>query len=212
MKNNNFITTTVQGLFWLIPIIAIVVLCIVLFDKLIVINKFLIDFVGLDSKEYIPLIILFGIVSVVLLSYTVGYILNTVAGVWLNKLIHKIPFYKNLADFINLFNSAKSGKKDVLVVAVKGFGQNSYNIGLMYNTNESIIKGHYSVVISHMPLNGGFIFEVAGDEIYVIKEATFNNNFEYLLTSASSSLADIMNIEPIDIKELTTLHKYLSEK
>ena len=212
MKNNNFITTSIQGLFWLIPIIAIVVLCIVLFDKLVVINKFLIDFVGLDSKEYIPLIILFGIVSVVLLSYTVGYILNTVAGVWLNKLIHKIPFYKNLTDFINLFNSAKSGKKDVLVVAIKGFGQNSYNIGLMYNTNESIIKGHYSVIISHMPLNGGFIFEVAGDEIYVIKEATFNNNFEYLLTSASSSLADIMNIEPIDIKELITLDKYLVEK
>lgn len=209
MKNNNFITTSIQGLFWMIPIIAIVILSIILFDKLVIINKLIVDFVGLDSKDYIPLIIFFGLVSVVLLSYTVGYILNTVVGDWLNKLIHKIPFYKNLTDFINLFNSAKSGKKDVLVVAVKGLGQNSYNIGLMYNTNESIIKGHYSVVISHMPLNGGFIFEVPGEEIYVIKEATFNNNFEYLLTSASSSLSDIMKVKPIDINELETLDEYI---
>lgn len=209
MKNNNFITTSIQGLFWMIPIIAIVILSIILFDKLVIINKLIVDFVGLDSKDYIPLIIFFGLVSVVLLSYTVGYILNTVVGDWLNKLIHKIPFYKNLTDFINLFNSAKSGKKDVLVVAVKGLGQNSYNIGLMYNTNESIIKGHYSVVISHMPLNGGFIFEVPGEEIYVIKEATFNNNFEYLLTSASSSLSDIMKVKPIDINELQTLDEYI---
>ncbi len=209
MKNNNFITTSIQGLFWMIPIIAIVILSIILFDKLVIINKLIVDFVGLDSKDYIPLIIFFGLVSVVLLSYTVGYILNTVVGDWLNKLIHKIPFYKNLTDFINLFNSAKSGKKDVLVVAVKGLGQNSYNIGLMYNTNESIIKGHYSVVISHMPLNGGFIFEVPGEEIYVIKEATFNNNFEYLITSASSSLSDIMKVKPIDINELETLDEYI---
>lgn len=209
MKNNNFITTSIQGLFWMIPIIAIVILSIILFDKLVIINKLIVDFVGLDSKDYIPLIIFFGLVSSVLLSYTVGYILNTVVGDWLNKLIHKIPFYKNLTDFINLFNSAKSGKKDVLVVAVKGLGQNSYNIGLMYNTNESIIKGHYSVVISHMPLNGGFIFEVPGEEIYVIKEATFNNNFEYLITSASSSLSDIMKVKPIDINELETLDEYI---
>lgn len=211
MKYNKFITTTIQGLFWLIPIIAIAGVSIFLFDKLLVINKLIVGFFGLNSKEYIPLIILFGLISIVLLSYIVGYILNTVVGDWLNKLIHKIPFYKNLTDFINLFNSAKSGKKDVLVVAVKGFGQNSYNIGLMYTTDESIIKGHYTVTVSHMPLNGGFIFEVPGNEIYVIKEATFNNNFEYLLTSASNSMPDIMKVEPVDIDELPTLVEYLKK-
>jgi len=211
MKNNEFIKTTVQGLFWLIPIILLLILSKVLLDKLIIVNKDIVDFIGLNSDEYVLSIFALGIISTVLLSYAVGYILNTVLGEWLNKLIHKIPFYKNLTDFINLFNSAKSGKKDVLVVAIKGFGQNNYNIGLMYSTNESIIKGHYSVVISHMPLNGGFIFEVAGDEIYIIKEATFNNNFEYLLTSASSSLADIMKIEPIEIEKLPTLVEYKKE-
>ncbi|MEA3498574.1 MAG: DUF502 domain-containing protein [Campylobacterota bacterium] len=211
MKDNRFLKTTIQGLFWLIPIIVILILSKVLLDKLIIVNKNIVDFIGLNSDEYLVLIFALGIVSIVLLSYAVGYILNTVFGDWINKIIHKIPFYKNLTDFINLFNSAKSGKKDVLIVAIKGFGQNNYNIGLMYNTNESIIKGHYSVVISHMPLNGGFIFEVPGDEIYVIKEATFNNNFEYLLTSASSSLADIMKIEPIEINKLPTLIEFKEE-
>ena len=211
MKNNKFITTAIQGLFWLIPIIAIVVLSAILFDKIVVINKSIVEFIGLSSTEYVPVILLVGLISFILLSYTVGYVLNTFIGDWLNKLIHKIPFYKNLTDFINLFNSAKSGKKDVLVVAIKGFGQNSYNIGLMYNTNESIIKGRYSVVVSHMPMQGGFIFEVLGDEIYVIKEATFNNNFEYLLTSASSSIADIMKVKPVDIDELPTLLEYLKK-
>ncbi|MEA3554087.1 MAG: DUF502 domain-containing protein [Campylobacterota bacterium] len=193
----------------MIPIIAIAVVSSILFEKIVVVNKFIVDLIGLSSIEYAPVILLIGLILFILLSYAVGYILNTFIGDWLNKLIHKIPFYKNLTDFINLFNSAKSGKKDVLVVAIKGFGQNSYNIGLMYNTDESIIKGHYSVVVSHMPLQGGFIFEVSGDEIYVIKEATFNNNFEYLLTSASSSLAEVMKVEPIDINELPTLNEYM---
>jgi len=210
MKNkiSNFFTVSLQGFFWLIPIIAIVVVFIIVFDKLSQINSFIASFIGMNADESSVLFVLVAFIGVIVLCYVAGKILNTFLGEWVNTLIHKIPFYKNIAEFFELFNSAKSGEQDVLVVAVKGFGTNSYNIGLMYNTNESIIKGHYSVVLSHMPLQGGFIFEVLGEEIYVIKEAKFNNNLEYLLTSASRSMADILKVEPKEIESFTTLLEY----
>jgi uncharacterized membrane protein len=210
MKNkiSNFFTTVVQGFFWLIPIVAIGIILVVVFEKLSVINATIANFLGIQVSSNSILFVLCGLVCIVIVCYIAGHILNTFLGEWFNKIIHKIPYYKNIADFFELFNSAKSGEQDVLVVAIKGFGVNSYNIGLMYNTNESLIKGHYSVVLSHMPLQGGFIFEVPGDEIYVIKEAKFNHNLEYLLTSASRSMADILKVEPVEIDSLITLENY----
>ena len=210
MKNKiaDFFTTSLQGFFWLIPIVAIGVILVVVFEKLASINAIIASFLGIQVSSNSILFVLCGLVCIVIVCYIAGHILNTFLGEWFNKIIHKIPYYKNIADFFELFNSAKSGDQDVLVVAIKGFGVNSYNIGLMYNTNESLIKGHYSVVLSHMPLQGGFIFEVPGDEIYVIKEAKFNHNLEYLLTSASRSMADILKVEPVEIGSLITLENY----
>ncbi len=214
MKNKiaNFFTTSLQGFFWLIPIVAIGIILVVVFEKLASINAIIASFLGIQASSNSILFVLCGLVCIVIVCYIAGHILNTFLGEWFNKIIHKIPYYKNIADFFELFNSAKSGDQDVLVVAIKGFGVNSYNIGLMYNTNESLIKGHYSVVLSHMPLQGGFIFEVPGDEIYVIKEAKFNHNLEYLLTSASRSMADILKIEPTEIDSLITLVNYKKGK
>ncbi len=214
MKNkiSNFFTTVIQGFFWLIPIVAIIVVFVMVFDKLSIINSLIANFLGMSTENNSILFVLIALVGVIVLCYIAGKILNTFLGEWFNTLIHKIPYYKNIADFFELFNSAKSGAQDVLVVAIKGFGTNSYNIGLMYNTNESLIKGHYSVVLSHMPLQGGFIFEVPGEEIYVIKEAKFNHNLEYLLTSASRSMADILKIEPTEIDSLITLVNYKKGK
>ena len=210
MKNKiaDFFTTSLQGFFWLIPIVAIGIILVVVFEKLSAINATIANFLGIQASSNSILFVLCGLVCIVIVCYIAGHILNTFLGEWFNKIIHKIPYYKNIADFFELFNSAKSGDQDVLVVAIKGFGVNSYNIGLMYNTNESLIKGHYSVVLSHMPLQGGFIFEVPGDEIYVIKEAKFNHNLEYLLTSASRSMADILKVEPVEIGSLITLENY----
>ena len=210
MKNKiaDFFTTSLQGFFWLIPIVAIGIILVVVFEKLSAINATIANFLGIQASSNSILFVLCGLVCIVIVCYIAGHILNTFLGEWFNKIIHKIPYYKNIADFFELFNSAKSGDQDVLVVAIKGFGTNSYNIGLMYNTNESLIKGHYSVVLSHMPLQGGFIFEVPGDEIYVIKEAKFNHNLEYLLTSASRSMADILKVEPVEIGSLITLENY----
>jgi uncharacterized membrane protein len=210
MKNkiSNFLTTAVQGFFWLIPIVAIVVVFVIVFDKLSLINSLIADFLGMSTDKSSFLFVFIAFFGVVILCYLSGKILNTFLGEWFNTLIHKVPFYKNLADFFALFNSAKSGEQDILVVAIKGFGNSGYNIGLMYNTNESLIKGYYSVVLSHMPLQGGFIFEVKGEDIYVIKEAKFNHNLEYLLTSASRSMADILKVEPKSIDEFPNLIEY----
>jgi len=210
MKNkiSNFFTTSLQGFFWLIPIIAIVIFAFIVVEKLYLINSAIANFLGITVQEDSVLFVLFGLGSIIVLCFIAGKVLNTFVGEWINTIVHKIPFYKNIADFFELFNSAKSGEQDVLVVAIKGFGIDSYNIGLMYNTNESIIKDHYSVVLSHMPLQGGFIFEVLGEEIYVLKEAKFNNNLEYLLTSASRSMADILQVEPKELESFTTLVEY----
>ena len=209
---SNFFTTVLQGFFWLIPLVAIAIVFVIIFDKLSLVNTLIADFLGIQTDPHSILFVFGGFVCVIVVCYIAGKILNTFLGEWFNKIIHKIPYYKNIADFFELFNSAKSGEQDVLVVAIKGFGVNSYNIGLMYNTNESYIKGHYSVVLSHMPLQGGFIFEVPGDEIYVIKEAKFNHNLEYLLTSASRSMAEILALEPVDIDSLVTLVEYKQSK
>lgn len=210
MKNkiSNFFTTVLQGFFWLVPIVAIGIVLVIVFEKLSTMNTFIANFLGIQTNPNSVLFVSCALGCVVIVCYIAGKILNTFLGDWFNSIIHKIPYYKNIADFFELFNSAKSGEQDVLVVAIKGFGMNSYNIGLMYNTNESLIKGHYSVVLSHMPLHGGFIFEVPGSDIYVIKEAKFNHDFEYLLTSASRSMADILKTEPKGIASFVTLEEY----
>jgi len=207
-KLSDFFTTVLQGFFWLVPIVAIGVVLVVIFEKLSTMNAFIANFLGIQTNPNSVLFVLCALVCVVFVCYIAGKILNTFLGEWFNSIIHKIPYYKNIADFFALFNSAKSGEQDVLVVAIKGFGTNSYNIGLMYNTNESLIKGYYSVVLSHMPLHGGFIFEVPIKDIYVIKEAKFNHDFEYLLTSASRSMADILKIEPKEMSSFVTLEEY----
>jgi len=204
--NNKYFKTTIQGIFWLIPIALIVFIFSLSIEYIALINSKVAQLIGFEINAIV--LIVSTLVSIVLLGYIVGKLINTTIGQWINDLIQKIPLFNNLVDFINLFNSAKSGEQDVLVVAVKGFGANSFNIGLMYNTGESVIKGHYSVILSHMPLQGGFIFEVLGSEIYVIKEAKFNNHFEYILTSSSRSFADILDIEPIELDKLQNLLEY----
>ena len=84
-----------------------------------------------------------------------------------------------------------------LVVAIKGFTQSGYNIGLMYSTKQSIIKDHYTVTLSMSPIpNGGFMFEVHQDDILVIEHAKFNDNLNYLLSMGTKSLAEILRVKP----------------
>ena len=80
----------------------------------------------------------------------------------------------------------------------------------MYSTKESIIKDHYTVVLSLTPIpNGGYMFEVHRDKIRVIEEASFDSNLEYLLSMGVKSFADILSVEPKSIEEFKTLSQFL---
>jgi uncharacterized membrane protein len=108
--------------------------------------------------------------------------------------IKKVPLYSTIKDIVDIFNSSKKGKNEVLVVAIKGFTQSGYNIGLMYSTKESIVKNHYTVTLSMSPIpNGGFMFEVHQDDILVIEGAKFNDNLNYLLSMGTKSMTEILN-------------------
>ena len=128
------------------------------------------------------------------------------------KLFHKIPGYSTLKDIIGIFNSSKQGETKVLVVAIRGFASEGYNIGLMYSQNESIIKDHYTVTLSQTPIpNGGYMFEVHKDNIFVIEEAVFDDNLQYLLSMGVKSMADIMKVEPKSLDQLLTISQWLDK-
>ncbi|MEJ2488306.1 MAG: hypothetical protein P8Y50_00615 [Sulfurovaceae bacterium] len=122
--------------------------------------------------------------------------------------------FKTIKEMIGIFNSSKAGDRKVLVVAIAGFGANeSFNIGLMYSQKESIIKDHYTVTLSMSPIpNGGFMFEVHKDNIYVIEEASFDDNLQYLLSMGVKSLAGILHTNPIAKNNLLPLNKYLQKR
>jgi uncharacterized membrane protein len=79
----------------------------------------------------------------------------------------------------------------------------------MYSTQESVIKDHYTITLSSMsPIpNGGFIFEVHKDRIFVIDGAKFKDNLAYLLSMGGKSLANILGIEPQE--KLTPFSEWL---
>ena len=59
--------------------------------------------------------------------------------------------------------------------------------------------------------NGGYMFETHKDKIWVIEEATFDSNLQYLLSMGVKSLAEILKIEPKPIEEYKTLAQYLDD-
>ena len=139
-----------------------------------------------------------------------GLLIKTRLVGYFEKLLTKIPGYKTIKDLINIFNSSKEGENRVLVVLIKGFASEGYNIGLMYSQKESIIKDHYTVTLSMSPIpNGGYMFEVHKDNIYVIEEATFDDNLQYLLSMGVKSFAEVIKKQPVAIKDLTPLTRWL---
>ncbi len=129
------------------------------------------------------------------------------------KLYSKIPGYETIKELINIFNTSKSGEQKVLVVLVNGFAKDDYNIGLMYSTKESVVKDHYTVTLSMTPIpNGGYMFETHKDKIWVIEEATFDTNLQYLLSMGVKSMSEILNIQPKPIDEYKTITEYLEER
>ena len=205
-----FSERTLQGLFWLLPIVAITLLVLWLFNKIDIFVNWVFKLVGFTplSHEYAW----FALVLLVLIIflYVLGHFMQTRLANFVENILSKIPGFSTIKDIIGIFNSSKDGDNKVLVVAIKGFAAQGYNIGLMYSQDESIIKDHYTITLSQTPIpNGGYLFEVHKSDIFIITEASFDDNLQYLLSMGVKSMATILKIEPKPLEELVCLEDWL---
>lgn len=213
MKNSplkHFTQTTLQGLFGLLPVVITIIVILWLYSKIDKVVEWVFGFIGFTPQNNEFLWFLAVIFIFTLLLYFMGHLMKTKMAGYLEKLLEKIPGYKTIKDMINIFNSSKEGENRVLVVAIKGFAVEGYNIGLMYSQKESIIKDHYTVTLSMSPIpNGGYMFEVHKDNIYVIEKATFDDNLQYLLSMGVKSFAEVIKSQPKELNELLLLTEWL---
>lgn len=214
MKTNNtikhFLNTILQGLFWLLPIVATIIIISWLYTKIEHLVGEMFRFIGFIPEKNFFLWELLAICVFLIILYILGHLARTKLASLFEHLFSKIPGYSTIRELVGIFNSSKKGKNQVLVVAIKGFGNEGYNIGLMYSQKESIIKDHYTITLSMSPIpNGGFMFEIHKDKIFVIDNATFDNNLQYLLSMGVKSFTEILKIEPKSIDEFTPLCKWI---
>ena len=207
----HFIQIMLQGLFWLLPIAAMRILLSWLYEKITVMIGWVFRVTGFIPESHVFLWGLLAIFTFLMILYVLGWLVKTRLAKLFELLFCKIPGYTTIKGLIGIFNSSKEGKNQVLVVAIKGFATEGYNIGLMYSQKESIIKDHYTVTLSMSPIpNGGFMFEVHKEKILVIEDATFDNNLMYLLSMGVRSFAEILKTEPKSLEELMPLEQWLA--
>ena len=206
----HFSKIILQGLFWLLPIVAILIILSWLYGKITMMVDWVFRFTGFEPNTHV---FMWGILVVfifLLILYLLGWIVKTRLADMFEYIFCKIPGYNTIKGLVGIFNSSKEGKNQVLVVAIKGFTVEGYNIGLMYSQKESIIKDHYTVTLSMSPIpNGGFMFEVPKANISIIQDATFDNNLQYLLSMGVRSFTEILHKKPIDFEDLLTFEQWL---
>lgn len=204
--------TVLQGLFGLLPVAVVTVVILWLYGKVDALVGWIFQMVGFVPQNHQFLWFLLAIGAFLLLLYIVGHFMQTRLAGFFESLLAKIPGYSTVKDIIGIFNSSKQGEHKVLVVAIRGFTNEGYNIGLMYSQKESIIKDHYTVTLSMSPIpNGGYMFEVHKDNIFVIQNATFDDNLQYLLSMGVKSFAEILKIPPKHPHELIALSDWLKK-
>jgi len=206
----HFIHIMLQGLFWLLPIVAIMIIVSWLYGKITMMVGWVFRVTGFAPESYA---FLWGVLVVfifIFILYLLGWIVKTRLANLFEYIFCKIPGYSTIKGLVGIFNSSKEGTNQVLVVAIKGFAKEGYNIGLMYSQKESIIKDHYTVTLSMSPIpNGGFMFEVHKDNILVIEDATFDNNLQYLLSMGVKSFTEIIHKEPQKVEDFMPLCVWL---
>jgi len=206
----HFVHIMLQGLFWLLPIVAIFIILSWLYGKITMMVGWVFRFTGFIPESHTFLWGVLVVLIFLMILYVLGWLVKTRLADLIEYLFCKIPGYGTIKGLVGIFNSSKEGKNQVLVVAIKGFAKQGYNIGLMYSQKESIIKDHYTVTLSMSPIpNGGFMFEVHKEEILVIENATFDNNLQYLLSMGVRSFTEILKTEPKDLDELMSLEQWL---
>ncbi len=130
-------------------------------------------FVGFAPENHQFLWFLLALSVFFVLLYMMGNTYENQTGELLGVFTGKDTWLLYSQRHHQIFNSSKEGENKVLVVAIRGFANEGYNIGLMYSQKESIIKDHYTVTLSMSPIpNGGYMFEVHKDNIFVIDQAT----------------------------------------
>ena len=201
-----------QGLFWLLPIVAILIIMSWFYGKIALVVDKVFAFIGFTPNGHIFLWGMLVLLTFALILYLLGWLVKTRLADFFEYIFSKIPGYSTLQGIVGIFNSSKKGKNQVLVVAIKGFTKEGYNIGLMYSQKESIIKNHYTVTLSMSPIpNGGFMFEVPKENIYVLEKATFDDNLQYLLSMGIKSFADIINTEPKELNDFLNIEQWIQE-
>ncbi len=210
----HFISVSIQGFFWLAPIMGIVAIFFWLYGKIDIVTGYLFSVIGLNPQHFIFLWTVLGVAILLIIAYAMGHFMETWFGRYFEKFFNKIPGYGAIKDIVGIFNSSKKGDKKVLVVLIKGFigNQEGYNVGLMYSMKESIVKGHYTVSLNMSPLpNGGFMFEIPAQNIYVVKGASFDHNLQYLLSMGSKALSEIVgcDVSEVGSESLPNLKEYL---
>ncbi len=206
----HFLRTALQGLFGLLPIIVIAIILVWLYAKIDQLTGWMFKLVGFTPENHQFLWFLLALFLFTFVLYIMGHLMKTKLIGLFESLLKKIPGYQTIKEIINIFNSSKEGENRVLVVAIRGFGIEGYNIGLMYSQKESIIKDHYTVTLSMSPIpNGGFMFEVPKSNIYVIDKATFDDNLQYLLSMGVKSFTEVLKTEPKTLDQLVPLSNWL---
>jgi len=206
----HFTKVIFKGLLWLLPMAAIIMIIVWVYEKIDALVEKIFHLICFSPQNNEFLWLLAVILIFMLILYFVGHFMDTRLAGFFEKIFCKIPGYATIKDIFSIFSSSKDGKTQVLVVAIKGFAKEGYNIGLMYSQKESIIKDHYTITLSMTPIpNGGYMFEVHKDNIFVIENATFDDNLQYLLSMGVKSMAEVLKTEPKSINELTSLQEWL---
>jgi uncharacterized membrane protein len=199
--------SAMQGLFWLLPITAVVFIALWLFENTSLLTNYLFNVLGFDPKKYEVLWTVAGVILVIVILSIIGAIASTRLATAFEKSIRKVPLYSTIKDIIGIFNSSKKDSDNALVVAIKGFTQTGYNIGIMYSTKESIIKDHYTITLFLSPLpSSGFMFEIHKDDIFVIEGAKFNDNLQYIISMGTRSMTEVLKQDPI--KDLVSFSEW----
>ena len=209
----HFLEVMLQGIFWLLPIVAIIVVLLWLYNQIDFLVHSVFNVVGFTPQNNEFLWLLIVVFLFMLLLYLVGHFMETRLAGFTEKIFNKIPMYSTIKDIVGIFNSSKKGETKVLVVAIRGFANQGYNIGLMYSQRESVIKDHFTVTLSQTPIpNGGYMFEVHKDNIFIVEEAIFDDNLQYLLSMGVKSLADIIKVEPKNLDDFVSLSDWLQKR
>lgn len=208
----HFFSTMLQGLFWLLPIVAVMIIMSWLYGKVTMAVGSVFRFIGFVPTNHQFMWGLLVIFVILIILYLLGWLVKTKLASLFEYIFSKIPGYSTIEGLVGIFNSSKKGNNKVLVVLIRGFANEGYNIGLMYSQKESIVKDHYTVTLSMSPIpNGGYMFEVHKDNIYVIEEASFDDNLQYLLSMGIKSFADIVKRDPQNIDQFLSLDDWLNE-